>query len=54
MRLGEAAGRLRTVMGALVGTAGLRALIPAGSFRRRRETIGDLDLLVETDARRPS
>ena len=50
MRLGEAAGRLSTVMGALVGTDGLRALIPAGSFRRRRETIGDLDLLAESDA----
>ncbi len=25
------------------------ALAPAGSFRRRRETIGDLDLLAETD-----
>ncbi len=47
MRLGEAAGRLGTVMGALVGTADLGALIPAGSFRRRRETIGDLDLLAE-------
>jgi DNA polymerase (family X) len=50
MRLGEAAGRLSTVMGALVGTDGLRTLIPAGSFRRRRETIGDLDLLAETGA----
>ena len=26
---------------------------PAGSFRRRRETIGDLDLLAETTSRRP-
>ena len=33
---------------------GVRGLEPAGSFRRRRETIGDLDLLAETDdARRP-
>ena len=28
---------------------GLRSIQPAGSFRRRRETIGDLDLLAETD-----
>ena len=27
-----------------------RSIEPAGSFRRRKETIGDLDLLVETDA----
>jgi DNA polymerase (family 10) len=34
---------------ALEGTPGLRRLEPAGSFRRRKETIGDLDLLAETD-----
>ena len=28
---------------------GVRTITPAGSFRRRRETIGDLDLLAETD-----
>jgi DNA polymerase (family 10) len=28
---------------------GLRSIQPAGSYRRRRETIGDLDLLAETD-----
>lgn len=28
---------------------GLQGIEPAGSFRRRRETIGDLDLLAETD-----
>jgi DNA polymerase (family X) len=33
---------------ALEGVAGLHRVIPAGSFRRRRETIGDLDLLAET------
>ena len=37
------------IMGALEGTAGLRGLEQAGSFRRRRETIGDLDLLAETE-----
>ncbi|MBA2755991.1 MAG: DNA polymerase/3'-5' exonuclease PolX [Chloroflexi bacterium] len=30
-------------------TPGLQEIEPAGSFRRRRETIGDLDLLAETD-----
>jgi DNA polymerase (family X) len=49
LRLGQAAGHLGRLMGALQGTPGLRALVPAGSFRRRRETIGDLDLLAETD-----
>ena len=30
-------------------TPGVRQVVVAGSFRRRRETVGDLDLLVETD-----
>ena len=34
----------------LEGTPGVRRIVQAGSLRRRRETIGDLDLLVETDA----
>jgi DNA polymerase (family X) len=33
----------------LAGTPGLARIIQAGSLRRRRETVGDLDLLVETD-----
>jgi DNA polymerase (family X) len=37
------------LLDALGGTRGLRRLVPAGSFRRRRDTIGDLDLLAETD-----
>jgi DNA polymerase (family 10) len=37
------------IAAALEGTPGVRRLEPAGSFRRRRETIGDLDLLAETD-----
>ncbi len=49
MRLGEAAEAIGGIMAALQGTPGLRTLIPAGSFRRRRETVGDLDLLAETD-----
>ncbi len=35
-------------MAALAGTPGLAWIEPAGSFRRRRELIGDLDLLAET------
>ncbi len=37
------------LMEALTETPGLRSIEPAGSFRRRRESIGDLDLLAETD-----
>jgi len=33
----------------LEGTEGVIRIVQAGSLRRRRETIGDLDLLVETD-----
>jgi DNA polymerase (family X) len=33
----------------LAGVAGVRRIVQAGSLRRRRETVGDLDLLVETD-----
>ncbi len=33
----------------LADAPGVRRVVPAGSLRRRRETVGDLDLLVETD-----
>jgi len=33
----------------LSGAPGVRRIVQAGSLRRRRETVGDLDLLVETD-----
>ncbi|HEY3522832.1 MAG TPA: DNA polymerase/3'-5' exonuclease PolX [Candidatus Limnocylindrales bacterium] len=36
----------------LARAPGVMLVQPAGSFRRRRETIGDLDLLVETSDRR--
>jgi DNA polymerase (family 10) len=36
---------LTAVLGAVPGTASIE---PAGSYRRRKETIGDLDLLAET------
>ncbi|MFI5253990.1 MAG: DNA polymerase/3'-5' exonuclease PolX [Candidatus Limnocylindrales bacterium] len=49
MRLGRAAEVIGGLLAALQGTPGLHSVIPAGSFRRRRETIGDVDLLVETD-----
>ena len=49
MLLGEAAAHVDAVIARLRDTPGLRSLTPAGSFRRRRETIGDLDLLAETD-----
>ena len=38
-----------SVIEGLSGTPGLRGIETAGSFRRKRETIGDLDLLAETD-----
>ncbi len=37
------------LVGQLEGTDGVTRIVQAGSLRRRRETIGDLDLLVETD-----
>ena len=40
---------INTIIAGLDGAPGLRSIEPAGSFRRRRETIGDLDLLAETD-----
>ena len=49
MRLGQAEAIVETLLAELGGVPGLRSIQPAGSFRRRRETIGDLDLLAETD-----
>ena len=49
MLLHRAAAILDQIVEALGDTTGVRRLIPAGSFRRKRETIGDLDLLAETD-----
>jgi DNA polymerase (family X) len=49
MLLDRAETIVEGVMAVLAGTPGLRSLEPAGSFRRRRESIGDLDLLAETD-----
>ena len=47
--LGAAEALIDTLIGELSTTPGVRSIVPAGSFRRRRETIGDIDLLAETD-----
>ena len=49
MRLGQAEAIVESLLAELAGVQGLLSIQPAGSFRRRRETIGDLDLLAETD-----
>jgi DNA polymerase (family 10) len=49
MRLGQAEAIVESLLAELSDVPGLRSIRPAGSFRRRRETIGDLDLLAETD-----
>jgi DNA polymerase (family 10) len=48
MRLDRAEELVSAVIDALAPTPGVASLEPAGSFRRRRETIGDLDVLAET------
>jgi DNA polymerase (family 10) len=45
----QAEAIVESLIEALEATPGLRRIVPAGSFRRRLETIGDLDLLAETD-----
>jgi DNA polymerase (family 10) len=49
MRLGQAEAIVEQLLTELAGVRGLRSIQPAGSYRRRRETVGDLDLLAETD-----
>ncbi len=49
MTLGQAETIVLSIQELLEGTPGLRSITPSGSFRRRRETVGDLDLLAETD-----
>lgn len=49
LRLGQATEVAERVMRALAPVPGVRSLTVAGSLRRRRETIGDLDLLVATE-----
>ncbi len=49
LRLNEAEERIESIEAILRQAPGVRRVVPAGSFRRRRETIGDLDFLAETD-----
>ncbi len=48
MLLGEAQERVERLVAELSAVPGVTRLEPAGSYRRQRETIGDLDLLAET------
>jgi DNA polymerase (family 10) len=47
--INQAEAIVGSLIEALQGTPGLRRIEPAGSLRRQKETIGDLDLLAETD-----
>ena len=49
LRLDPTADIAERVSRALTSTPGVRQVVVAGSFRRRRETVADLDVLVETD-----
>ncbi len=49
MRLDRAEELVAGLIEGLDGTAGVISMEPAGSFRRRKESIGDLDILAETD-----
>jgi DNA polymerase (family 10) len=46
--LGRAEAIVADLVAALGTVPGVVSVVPAGSFRRRRESIGDLDLLAET------
>ncbi len=48
MLLNKAEEHIDAMIGSLESTPGVASIQPAGSFRRRKETIGDLDLLAET------
>ena len=49
IRLGTAQEIIERVSGSLANAPGVRSVMAAGSYRRRRETVADIDLLVETD-----
>jgi DNA polymerase (family 10) len=49
LRLNEAEALIERLIAYLELAPGVRSIVPAGSFRRRKETIGDIDLLAETD-----
>ncbi len=48
MLLHDARDAVRLVTDALAEVEGVQQVVAAGSFRRRRETVGDLDILVAT------
>lgn len=48
LRLGIAADAVNRVTRSLMRERGVVSITPAGSWRRRRETVADLDFLVET------
>ncbi|MBI2780486.1 MAG: DNA polymerase/3'-5' exonuclease PolX [Chloroflexi bacterium] len=49
MLLHHAKAIVDELIGTLGDVLGVKQITPAGSYRRRRETIGDLDLLAETE-----
>ncbi len=49
LHLHQAEAIISGLIEALSGAPGLTSIEPAGSFRRRRESVGDLDLLAATD-----
>jgi DNA polymerase (family 10) len=49
MLLGTAERTVEELLAGLREAPGVRSITPAGSFRRWRETVGDIDLLAETD-----
>ena len=49
MRIGEAQALAARVIEVMEALPGVRAATACGSLRRRCETVGDLDVLIETD-----
>jgi len=49
MLLGDAWPRVEELIEEFKGMKGVKNISPAGSLRRRKETIGDIDILVATD-----
>ncbi|MFL5675579.1 MAG: DNA polymerase/3'-5' exonuclease PolX [Chloroflexota bacterium] len=49
MRLDRAEAYVTGLIDGLAATPGVRSMEPAGSFRRKKESIGDIDILAETD-----
>ncbi len=52
-RFAEAVPFVESVLTIVRGVLGVRRAEVAGSFRRRRETVGDLDILVDADESEP-